>query len=121
MKTIQKFLQVFFLIAGLTILSERGTAQNLNQFSVEVQHTTSNKANGKIYISLSEGAGSYTFKLYDIYDNEKNFKKVIESYPMQTGKKELIFNGLPASGYVIQVIKDGKKLMLGGMNGFIIQ
>ncbi len=120
MKTMQQFLQAFLIMTGLFLLAEKSIGQNLNSFSVEVQHTTG-AANGKIYLSTIEASGTYTFKLYDLYNTSKEFKKVVENRSLPAGKKELIFSGLPPSGYVIQIIKDGKKSMLGGMNGIIIQ
>lgn len=121
MKTIQKFLQAFLVVAALLLIDEKSMGQTLNSFTVEIQHATPGQTNGKIYINVSEAAGAYTFKLFDLYDQTKEFKQVIENKYMSVGKKELVFSGLPPSGYVIQVTKDRKKWMLGGMNGFIIQ
>lgn len=125
MKTKAQYLQVFLvlsvvLLAGLDGFAQRGKPACGGDFEGVAEAANAGQANGRIYVTLKEGEGSFTFKLYDIYNDRKEFAATKQVSSLRPNEKTLVFDRLPASTYVVQVVGKDCKQMLGGLNGFVI-
>lgn len=127
MKTIAKSLQVFLAMALALLVAPDGFAQRKNPvapcdhaFEGIAEAANTGQANGKLHLTLKKGEGGFTFKLYDIYNDRKEFAATRQIPAMRPNEKTLVFDRLPASTYFVQVIGKDCKQMLGGMNGFTI-
>lgn len=89
------------------------------KFEYEVENCTEGKSDGKIYIKLIEGEGSFTVKLYNLPKSTYVTEKLMS---FEKNKKILISDKLDTSAYTIYIFKPGceNHLNVGDKFGIIV-
>jgi hypothetical protein len=112
-------LTLLFLFISLLFLSTRSFGQCEMKFEYEVENCSEGKSDGKIYLKMIDGEGSFTVKLYDLPKSRYVDEKTLT---FQKYNKTIVFQGLSLSAYTIFIFKSGCEdhLNVGDKYGIVV-
>ena len=109
---------LFFLVGAL--ISFIGSSSNAQCFK-EVEYSVIDSKNA-IELKFDADYDNVKINLEDVYlTGNKVFEKSIELQNVSTGTSYIVFDKLRPSKYLIQLVTEDCKWMIGGMEGIIIK
>lgn len=75
----------------------------------------------RIYLTLNEGEGPFTFRLYDLNSGGSEFLQTREYTRMNRGSRELVFRDIPPGQYLIRAESPKCMRSLSGMEAIVIR
>lgn len=75
----------------------------------------------RIYLTLNEGEGPFTFRLYDLNSGGSEFLQTREYASMNQGSRELVFRDIPPGHYLIRAESPKCMRSLSGMEAIVIR